>query len=490
MTAAALWVFGGYLLGLFALGWWALKRTRDESDYWIAGGRLGWLTGGATLAATHASAGTFIGAVGLVYTAGWSLGWIVLALPAAYWFMAGVLAPRFTRVRELTLPAFLETRYGSRSVRTVGAVIILVATVVYIQAQVVAGGLVANTLFGIPTLWGMVGFTTLMVVYTMVGGMVAVVYTDLLQLAVMTVGAVAAVPLALRHLDGVEGLLAWAQVADPATFQWGALPGALLFTMALAFTLGGISTPEKLVRLYAMRDMRTIRRGVLLAVVLTTGLNLTVFLLALSARVFFPALPTGDLAMPLVATTVLPGVLGALVLAAVTAAMMSTVDSLLLVAGSALAHDLYGSLAGERVSPRVRMWVDRLGIVVVGSVPLLLLASGVGEGELVQFIVLLFSALMGAAFFAPVVLGVYWARANRQGALASMLGGAGTTFLWETFGSQEIDPVLPGVLVSFGLLWIVSLMTPPAPGDPLAPYRPDRGGAAKGEPPAGGARTG
>lgn len=475
---AALWVFGGYFVALFALGAWAVRRTRDESDYWIAGGRLGWLTGGATLAATHASAGTFIGTVGVIYTVGWSFAWLVLTIPLAYGFMAAVLAPRFTRVRELTLPAFLETRYRSKAVRTVGAVIILVATVVYIQAQIVAGGLVANTLFGVPTLWGMTGFTALLVVYTMVGGMVAVVYTDVLQLAVMTVGALAAVPLALRHLGGLEGLLSWARVADPGTFAWGALPGPLLFTMAVAFTLGSVSTPEKLVRLYAMRDMTTVRRGILLAVILTTGMNLLVFLLALSARVLFPALPTGDLAMPLVATTVLPGVLGALMLAAVTAAMMSTVDSLLLVAGSALAHDLYGSLAGERASRRVRLWIDRAGIVVVGTVPLILLASGVGEGELVQFIVLLFSALMAAAFFAPVVLGVYWARANRQGALAAMLGGAGATFLWEAAGPETVDPVLPGVVVSFFLLWAVSLLTAPPEGDSLAPYRDPRDIAA------------
>jgi Na+/proline symporter len=120
---------------------------------------------------------------------------------------------------------------------------------------------------------------------------------------------------------------------------------------------------------------------------------------------------------------------------------------------------------------------------VVGSVPLLLLASGVGEGELVQFIVLLFSALMAAAFFAPVVLGVYWGRANRYGAMASMVGGAATTFLWEGFGSPDIDPVLPGVLVSFGLLWVVSLITPPPEGDLLAPYRAPRrvGSSEKGE---------
>ena len=107
-------VFLSYFVVIFAIGWMALRLTKNEKDYWIAGGNLGWLLGGGTLAATHTSAGTFIGTVGVMYTAGWSFGWIVLSIPFAYWFVAAVLAPRFTRVTELTLPAFMQTRYYSK----------------------------------------------------------------------------------------------------------------------------------------------------------------------------------------------------------------------------------------------------------------------------------------------------------------------------------------------------------------------------------------
>ena len=107
-------VFGAYLAAIFAIGAVALRRTRTEGDYWIAGGRLGWLLGGATLAATHASAGTYIGTVGVIHTVGWEFTWLVLFIPFSYWFMAGVLGPRFARTRELTLPAFIERRYYSR----------------------------------------------------------------------------------------------------------------------------------------------------------------------------------------------------------------------------------------------------------------------------------------------------------------------------------------------------------------------------------------
>lgn len=463
-------VFLVYFAVVFAIGWLSLRRTHDEADYWIAGGKLGWFAGGATLAATHTSAGTFVGTVGVIYTAGWSFGWVLLSIPLAYWFVAAVLAPRLTRVRQLTLPAFLEARYASKGVRGVAAVIVLCATVVYVQAQIVAGGLVANVVFGIPTEQGMVGFTVILLAYTVVGGMLAVVWTDAFQLLVMVLGALLALPLAVRQVDGPTSLLHLVESANPTVFTFGSLPTTLLFTMALAFFLGSIATPEKLIRLYAMKDLRTIRRGVFLAVVAITGLNLTVFLIGLSAMVLFPDLPTGDLAMPMVATAVLPPALGAMMLAAITAAMMSTVDSLLIVAGSALSVDLYQNLLDPAATPRRRLWVDRLGIVVVGTVPVLLLLSGVGQGELVQFIVLLFTALMASGFAVPVVGGVLWRRATRQGAMAGMVGGVGSAFAWEALGPESIDPVLPGFLVSLVLWWGVSLLTDPPPDEAVAPY--------------------
>lgn len=465
-----MWVFIAYFGVVFAIGWYSLRATRDEKDYWIAGGELGWFTGGATMAATHTSAGTFVGTIGVMYTTGWSFGWVLLAIPLSYWFMVAVLAPRFTKQKELTIPAFIETRYYGKGIRGLAAGIILIATVVYIQAQIVAGGLIAHTVFGLPTSWGMVGFTAILLLYTVVGGMVAVVYTDAFQLVVMALGTLFAVPLALRQVDGLGGLLTLVESAHPLVFTWETMPATLLFTMAISFFLGGIATPEKLIRLYAMKDMHTIRRGILFAIVTILCLNLLVFVLALAAIVLFPTLPTGDLAMPMVATAVLPATLGAIMLAAITAAMMSTVDSLLMVAGSALSIDIYQNLINPDASPRRRMWVGRIGIVIVGSVPVLLLLSGVGDGELVQFIVLLFTALMASAFLMPVVGGVYWRRATKEGATAAMVGGVTATFLWEAWGPSSVEPVVSGFLASATLFVLVSLLTPPPPATALEPY--------------------
>ncbi len=414
--------------------------------------------------------------MGVIHTVGWEFTWLVLSIPLSYWFMAGALAPRFARVRELTLPAFLERRYSSRRARALGAAIILIATVVYIQAQVVAGGLIAETVFGIPPAWGMAAFTLILLAYTAVGGMVAVVYTDLVQLVVMVVGALIAVPMVWRILDGPTALFAAVETLRPEAFQFGQLPGILLCTMGISFLLGGVATPEKLVRLYAMRDQRAIRRGLLFAMAVATGVNLLVFLLALAAMGLFPALPSGDLAMPLIASAALPPALGTILLAAIASAILSTVDSLLLVAGSALAHDILGTLRPQ-TSERGRLAAARWGILLVGAAPLVLILSGVGEGDLVQFIVLLFTAIMASAFFVPVVVGVYWRRLNREGAAAAMLAGVTAVFVWQAdllpwpgFGPESVHPAAPGVLASLLAGVVVSRWTPPPPESALQPY--------------------
>ena len=112
-----MWVFIGYFFVVFGIGWYGLRATRDEKDYWIAGGDLGWFTGGATMAATHTSAGTFVGTIGVMYTAGWSFGWVLLSIPLSYWFMVAVLAPRFTRQKELTITTARKRSPGVVGVR-------------------------------------------------------------------------------------------------------------------------------------------------------------------------------------------------------------------------------------------------------------------------------------------------------------------------------------------------------------------------------------
>ena len=243
----------------------------------------------------------------------------------------------------------------------------------------------------------------------------------------------------------------------------------LLLTMGLSFFLGGIATPEKLIRLYAMKDMRTIRRGVLFAIIMILALNLLVFVLALVAIVLFPSLPTGDLAMPMVATAVLPATLGAIMLAAITAAMMSTVDSLLIVAGSALSVDIYQNLINPNVSADRRLWVA--GSAFSSSAPFRLAAPGrCGRGGARAVHRAALHRAHGRRLRDAGRRG-HRMEARDQGRCGRRdVGGVAATFLWEVFGAPSVEPVLSGFLVSAALFVLVSLVTPPPPASAVAPY--------------------
>lgn len=462
-------VFVIYMMMLLGVGIYSYGKTKRESDYWIAGGKVGWAVGGATIASTQMSAGLFVGTIGMMYNVGWAFAWVVFAFPIAYWIMVGVIAPRFTKVKELTIPAFFERRYYSKLARGVSAIVLLVTMVVYIQAQVVAGGLIANILFGISEQRGMVYFSLLIIVYTFIGGMFAVVYNDFLNIMIMILGAAIALPVALSHIGGFSNLLVYVQATNPLTFTWKTMPPVLLFTLSLAFLLGSIASPERLIRLYVMKDMKTIRRGILFTMILVFLAHILVFFLALACRVFFPVLTKADMAMPMIAVGVLPLVSGTILLTAVLAAMLSSVDSLLLVAASALSHDIAG-MFWKNLPEGKKVWIGRFGVIVVGIIPVLLLLTGMSAGVLVQLIVALFSALMGACFLSPVLLGILWKRTTKEGAIASMIGGLLGTFAWHIFGSPNISPVVPGVLISMALCVGVSLMTPSPPQSAINPY--------------------
>ncbi len=463
-------VIGAYLLLTLGLGYLGLRLTKTDEDFYIAGGNLGWAVGGATIAATQMSSGLFIGTIGIIYAVGWSFAWVVFVFPLAYWLMVAVIAPRFTRQRKVSLPDFLATRYYSRAARVIGAVIIVIAFTVYISAQVIAGGLIGNALFGIPVETGMVGFMLIVLAYTAIGGMVAVVYTDFLQMMIMIVGAALAIPIVLSHTGGLNSLLGLVDSAAPVTFTWEGMAPSLLITLGLAFFLGAVARPEQLVRFYAMKDMATIRKGVGFVIILVGLAHSLVFILALGTRVLFPALDTGDNAMPVLATNALPLFLGTVLLVAVASAMMSTISSVLLVAGTALSHDIYGTIRPHGSASR-RLMIGRVGTVVVGLAPLVMVLTGFGAGELVQFIVALFSAMMGAVFLVPVVAGVLWRRATREGAIVSMLGGLVGTVGWRLFGDTDsLDPVVPGFLASLLLMVVVSLLTAPPPESATAPF--------------------
>jgi Na+/proline symporter len=202
----------------------------------------------------------------------------------------------------------------------------------------------------------------------------------------------------------------------------------------------------------------------------------TVLVLGLGTRVLFPTLPSEDLASSVMAYEVLPPLVSALLLVAMLSAIMSTVNSVLLVTGAAVSHDLYGKFVRPNASDRDLVRMNRIGIVVLAVLPVVFALQHLSN---VQAIVVEQTKFVASFFFAPVVIGLNWKGGTATGAVAAMVGGFLACLVWELtgqkgFGRHGIDAVEVGVLVSTVLFIAVSRVTRPVSPENLETFFPEQ----------------
>ncbi|MFC4003784.1 sodium:solute symporter [Prauserella oleivorans] len=464
---AFLLFLAGFLVVLVLEGWRSYRVNSSEEDYFVAGRRVGAWAGGASIAATQMSAGTFVGTVGIHYLTGAAFMWGWLGIWVAFLIAAYVIAPRLRRYAHernaLTFPDFIADRFGGKVPRAVISVLLVLSYLVFMSAQYQAGGVILETAFGIPFFWGAVILMVLVVGYTVIGGMTAVIRTDFLQQIMMALGVVIGLPLLISHAGGLSSLSQSLPEIAPDFIGWG-FGWAEISGFWLGFGFAALCAPYLLLRFYAMPDDRTCRRasGVALFFVLLTGICIGVA--GMVMRVLYPNLSIPDAASTLLASEVLPPIVGAMLLTAIVMAVLSTVDSVLLVAGPAISHDIYAALIRPGASERTRSRLNRWATLVIGTLPVLLTLQ---ELDIVQFVVLSYAALLGSTVTAPVLLGLYWRRATRVGAVCAMVAGFGVCLLWYALDAPVVEPVVPGVLAGFAGMVIGSLLSKPMPPEDI-----------------------
>ncbi|TCP47857.1 SSS family solute:Na+ symporter [Tamaricihabitans halophyticus] len=451
------------------------RANKSEQDFFVAGRKVGPWIGGASIAATQMSAGTFVGTVGIHYVTGASFMWGWAGIWVAFLVSAYVIAPRLRRYAHernaLTFPDFIADRFGGKVPRAVVSVLLVLSYLVFISAQYQAGGIILETVFGIPFVWGAAILMVVIVGYTVIGGMSAVVRTDFLQQITMAVGVAVGLPLLISHAGGMSTLTQSLPEVSVDFIGWG-FGGAEIAGFWLGFGFAALCAPYLLIRYYSMPDDQTCRRasGVALLFVLLTGICIAIA--GMVMRFLYPNLSISDAASTILASEVLPPFLGALLLTAVIMAVLSTVDSVLLVAGPAISHDIYTALLRPNTPERTRTRINRIATVVIGVLPLLLTLQ---ELDIVQFVVLSYAALLASTITAAVLLGLYWKRATKVGAMCSMLAGFAVCLLWYLLGSPAVEPVVPGILASFTGMIAGSLLSRPVPPAELEVFfGPDR----------------
>ncbi len=426
---------------LITIGLVVSSRNRTTTDFFLGGRALGPLVAGLSYAASTSSAWVLLGFSGFVYAVGLSALWMVPGIWAGYAVVWLVFGERLRRESaqhgQVTLTDFLLQDAGDRwrrSCAVVAAALILVCFVFYIAAQFDAAGKAFSSYFHMSDSGAVVLGALIVLIYALAGGFWAVSITDSLQAVVMMIVALAVPAAAVHAAGGVQDALSLLEANAPDGFldiTGGHAPlmfaGFVLGTVGMS--LGALGQPHLLARLMAVRGEAARRQGFVIAI----GWGVVVFIgmvvLGLAGRALLPNLPSGEALFYVVAAEHLPAMLAGIVIAAALSAVMSTVDSILLAASAAVAHDM-----GVNARFRGReLLASRMVMCVLTALALWMTLAL--PDTIFNRVLFAWSAL-GAAFGPIVLWRVTGRTVSAHAALMSMLLGFGTTVLFYSYGAS------------------------------------------------------
>jgi len=449
--------FSVYTLVIVAVGLYSAKFAKQsDEDYFLAGRSLGSWVAAFSASASSESGWVTLGLVGWAFTSGLAAYWIIpgclLGFMFNWFFVAGRLRDRSNELNALTIPDFFAFSFRERVplLRTLSVIVILVAMLLYVAAQLAAAGKAFSASFSsVDYTYGVLIGAGVVLIYTVLGGFRAVCWTDFLQ-ALLMVGTLVVFPVYLLVTKGgVDFIAEQLRAADPTLLEFvpqksgAALLGFFLGAGALGINFGYPGQPHVLIRFMALRDRRAAIMGGVISV--TWGLlvyagAVTVGLMARamtqSGAAWGKMLLEGkneEVSLVLSAMNLLPGVLAGVVLAAVLAAICSTADSQLVVAASAAANDLYARII-RRDREASHLLVNRLVVLAIGIGAVLLVIFD--PKQVYKYVLTYGWAILGASFGPQMILLLFWRRASYWGCVAGMLAGFVVALAWQlTYGA-------------------------------------------------------
>ncbi|MBU3568617.1 sodium/proline symporter PutP [Priestia aryabhattai] len=459
-----------YFLGMLAIGWYAYKKsTSDISGYMLGGRGLGPAVTALSAGASDMSGWMLMGLPGSMYTTGLSSLWIAVGLSIGAYLNYLILAPRLRTYTEIandsiTIPDFFENRFGDHSkvLRTVSAIVIFIFFTLYTSAGLVSGGRLFESAFGLNYQIGLFVIACVVIAYTLFGGFLAVSLTDFVQGIIMFIALVLVPIVAFTDLGGVNTTFDIIRNIDPTYLDLFKGTTVLGIISLLAWGLGYFGQPHIIVRFMAITSLRELKPArriamgwMIIAIIgaMFTGLvgiayvNQTATTLAdpetifiKFAQVLFHPLITGFL------------------LAAILAAIMSTISSQLLVTSSAITEDFYKTFFRRNATDKELVTVGRISVLAVAVIGILLSLS---PNDTILGLVGYAWAGFGSAFGPAILLSLYWKRMTRWGALAGMIVGALTVLIWVNIPvlKDTLYEMIPGFFLSLLSVIIVSILT-------------------------------
>ncbi len=455
-----------YLALSFAVALWARKKTSasDSSqgfieDYFIGGRSMGGFVLAMTIIASYTSASSFVGGPGVAYKLG--LSWVLLAMiqvPTTF-LTLGILGKRFAimarKTQSVTITDFLRARYKSDTVVILCSVALIVFFMAAMLAQFIGGARLFQTVTGYPYIIGLVLFGVSVVVYTAVGGFRAVVLTDAIQGIVMVVAVVVVLLAVINAGGGMEQCISTLKGIDPGlitpTGPKNAVPQPFTLSFWVLVGIGVLGLPQTTQRCMGYKDSRAMHDAMVIGTLLIGFMILCAHLAGALGRAVFPELPAGDLAMPTLIVELLSPVWAGVFIAGPLAAIMSTVDSMLLLVSAAIIKDLYihYRLKGDASRMPV-VTLKKMSLITTIIIGLMVFVAAIEPPDLLVWINLFAFGGLEAAFLCPIVLGLYWERANATGAIASIVCGVAAfvtlTILKPAMGG--VHAIVPTILTA------------------------------------------
>lgn len=460
-------LFVSYLVVLAAIGVICARCQKNVEQFWVAGRRFGLVVMVIALMASLMHGGSILSGIAFAARFGGVSMLAFLSFALGSLVVMVFFAKKLRESRGFTLPDYMGDRFESNFLRGFSAVVIAISSILYLVAQIRVMGFVLSDLLGIEFIPSLALGTGIFVFYVSMGGLLAVVWTDIAQFLFMWLGLAVLMPAVGRAVGGFSEVMLRADAVSPGwtsvqgtEWSFGYLVGwYLLWLVAYATRI------EMITKVFAARDTRIARFAfpitILLVIVFLTYGNLY---LGAAARVHvWDQITVADEAFSALVLSVASPLVAALALTGVAAAAQSTTSSLLLMSGASIAHDLLRKCFYEPrkivKSEHFYLFVARLSIILVG---LISFVAAIQTPALILQIVSYAVAIVGTTFFFPLLLGMHWKAVTAQGATASAVGGFSLTVFWTALQiggvpwSLGVHPFIPGIVASFVLITMVS----------------------------------
>lgn len=473
-----------YFIVMLGIGLYAYRTNEESASGYLLGGRkLSAPVTALSAGASDMSGWMLMGVPGAMYVTGASSLWIVLGLCLGAYFNYILVAPRlrvFTEVANdaITLPDFFENRFfdNSHVLRIIASVVIIIFFTVYTSSGVVAGGKLFESSFGLEYHWGVLITAGVVVAYTLVGGFMAVSLTDFIQGCIMFIALILVPTVVMLELGGITSTLNALSNIDPNLLtlftdaESGKTLGIIAVISLMSWGLGYFGQPHIIVRFMAIGSLKQIpmarRIGMTWMIVALFGAAMTgLFGLAYMSETT-ASIEDSETIFIVLSQLLFHPLVGGFLLAAILAAIMSTISSQLLVTSSSLTRDIYVSFLHEDASEKVQVLVGRISVLVVAIAAIVL---AFGENKTILSLVSHAWAGFGSAFGPLVLFTLFWRNMTQKAAIGGILSGAVTVLIWIYAPLSDapdsifntLYAIIPGFLVSSAVIYTIGLVYPP-----------------------------